>query len=106
MSEISELQDTANGLNEDVMVQMGNDAQALLDNDIFNRTINNLVEATFQAWCNIAPANKEEREQIYHHYRALVDIVHTLKQRVSVRDQIVTKNASDVDELDDNSGDE
>ena len=44
-----------------------------------------------------------KREKIYHHYRALVDIVHTLNQRVAVRDEIIAKNDTDV-EANDNSG--
>jgi len=92
--------------NEDAMIMAGNDAEALLNNDVFNKTINSLVEATFQSWCNSSPAEKEEREPIYHHYRALVDIVNTLRHRVAVRDQIIAKGMDDVSEVNDNSGDE
>ena len=91
--------------NEDAMITAGNEAQSLLDNEVFNRTIDGLVQSTFQGFVNSAPENNEEREKIYHHYRALVDIIHTLTQRVAVRDQIIAKNDNDVDETNDNSGD-
>ena len=88
---------------EDAMITAGNEAKSLLDNEVFNRTIDGLVQSTFQGFVNSAPENNEEREKIYHHYRALVDIVHTLNQRVAVRDEIIAKNDTDV-EANDNSG--
>jgi cytidylate kinase len=80
---------------EEQLVMLGNDAEVLLNTPVFNQTINSLVEATFQSFVNSKPENKHERESSYHHYRALVDIVNTLKQRVSVRDEIDSKNQSD-----------
>ncbi len=80
---------------EEQLVMLGNDAELLLNTPVFNQTINSLVEATFQSFVNSKPENKHERESSYHHYRALVDIVNTLKQRVSVRDEIDSKNQSD-----------
>ena len=71
---------------------MGAEAEHLLDNPAFNSTVNNLVDQAFQAFCNSKPEQTTERERSYHHYRALVDIVSTLQQRVSVRDQIVAND--------------
>jgi uncharacterized membrane protein YfhO len=87
---------------EEQLVHLGNNAEALLKTDIFNLTINQLVEASFQAFCNSKPEDKESRERSYNHYRALVDIVNTLQQRVQVRDQINEKNA----QLDNNNQEE
>ena len=70
---------------------MGVDAENLLGTDIFNNTINQLVEASFQTFTNTKPGELEKREQAYHHYRALVDIVQTLQQRVTIKDEIATK---------------
>ena len=89
--------------NENQLIEDGNDAQALLNNEIFTRTIDRIVNATFNAFVNSDPKSQEEREKVYHHYRALVDIVHTLNQRVAVRDEIIAKNDTDV-EANDNSG--
>lgn len=93
-------------LNEDAMIDAGNDAETLLKNEVFNKTIDGLVQSTFQGFVNTAPEQTEEREKAYHHYRALVDIMHTLTQRVQVRDQILAKADEDVSETNDNSGDE
>ena len=92
--------------NEDAMINAGNEAESLLNNEVFNKTIDGLVQATFQGFVNTAPDKEEERDKAYHHYRALVDIMHTLTQRVAVRDQIIAQNDNDVDDNDDNSGDE
>ena len=73
------------------LVKQGEDASFLLNNDIFNNTINSLVDAAFQAFVNSKPEETTAREQSYHHYRALVDIVNTLRQRVAVKEQIEAK---------------
>ena len=67
----------------------------LLDSQAFSSTINQLVDASFQTFSNTAPMESEKREQAYHHYRALVDIVSTLRQRVQVKDEIVNRPADD-----------
>ena len=73
------------------LVKQGEDASFLLNNDIFNNTINSLVDAAFQQFVNSKPEETSQREQSYHHYRALVDIVNTLRQRVAVKEQIEAK---------------
>ena len=40
---------------------------------------------------NSKPEETDKREQSYHHYRALVDIINTLRQRVAVKEQIEAK---------------
>ena len=57
--------------------------------------MNQLVDASFQNFTNSKPDENEKREAAYHHYRALVDIVSTLRQRVQVKDEIVSKLADD-----------
>jgi len=79
-------------LKEAELNRMGDDAELLLDHPAFNSTINNLVDQAFQAFCNSKPEQTAERERSYAHYRALVDIVSTLQQRVSVRDQLMAAN--------------
>ena len=77
--------------NEDELLRLGDGAKSLLDSEVFNQTINDLVNQSFHTFCNSKPEDKEARELAYHHYRALIDLVHTLQQRVSVRDEIVAK---------------
>lgn len=90
--------------NEDAMIDAGNDAESLLNNEVFNKTVDGLVQSTFQGFVNTAPDQNQEREKAYHHYRALVDIMHTLTQRVQVRDQIIANENDGVSENNDNSG--
>ena len=77
------------------------EAEELLQNNAFNKIVNQLVEETFQRFVNTKPEEPDQREQSYFHYRALVGIVHTLQQRVAVRDEIMTQREA---ETNDNSG--
>ena len=85
------------------LIDNGNDAEQLLQNETFNQTINGMVEGTWQAFAASGPDDTALRERTYAHYRALVDIIHTLQQRVNVRDEIIAKNDDEADN--DNSGD-
>ena len=76
---------------QEVLIQQGEAAENLLKTDAFNNVVNSLVEATFQAFVNSKPEDTAGREKTYNHYRALVDIVNTLQQRVTVKDEIQTK---------------
>lgn len=76
-------------LKDDELMRLGDEAANLLDSPAFNSTINNLVDQSFQSFCNSKPDAEDERVRAYHHYRALVDIVGTLQQRVQVKDQII-----------------
>ena len=80
---------------EEQLVRMGEEAEVLLATEAFSSTVNQLVDASFQNFSNSTPDENEKREAAYHHYRALVDIVSTLRQRVQVKDEIVTKKADD-----------
>ena len=73
------------------LIKQGEDASFLLGNDTFNNTINQLVDTAFQQFVNTKPGEVDLREQSYHHYRALVEIISTLQQRVAVKDQIQAK---------------
>lgn len=82
---------------EEALISRGDDAENLMQNEAFSRTVNSLVDSTFQAFCNSKPEDSQLRENTYHHYRAVVDIVNTLKQSISVRDEIHDKNKSNHD---------
>ena len=91
------MSDTNSVSTEDAIVQNGDEAEALLTNNTFTTIVDELVQEVFEGFVNTAPEAKSEREQKYNHYRALVDIVHTLKQRVEVRDQMLeARNDSDI----------
>ena len=80
---------------EEQLVMAGDEAGAVLNGSAFNSVINDLVERTFQTFVNTEPDDKEKREYAYNHYRALVDVVDTLKQRVQVRDSIIEQQNGD-----------
>ena len=86
---------------EDALYEQGNQAEELLKNNTFNSIVNSLVEEAFQGFVNSKPEEADQREQSYFHYRGLVGVVHTLKQRVAIRDEILTKRET---EANDNSG--
>ena len=79
-------------MNEDAMIALGDDAEALLTSKHFNNVINALVESTFQTFVNTSPEDMPSRERCYASYRAFVDVTNTLRQQVSVRDEINAKN--------------
>ena len=80
---------------EEQLVMAGDEAGAILNGSAFNSVINELVERAFQTFVNTEPADKDKREYAYNHYRALVDVVDTLKQRVQVRDSIIEQQNGD-----------
>ena len=80
---------------EEQLVMAGDEAGAVLSSSAFNSVINELVERSFQTFVNTEPADKDKREYAYNHYRALVDVVDTLKQRVQVRDSIIEQQNGD-----------
>ena len=86
---------------EEQLVETGEAASAVLSQPSFNQVINSLVERSFQTFVNTSPDQGQLREQAYNHYRALVDVVDTLKQQVSVRDEILAKGDTRQEELKD-----
>lgn len=74
------------------LIQIGDEADVLLKDKTFNGVVNALVEETFQQFVNSSPEEDKKREHIYNKYRALVNVVHTLQQRVSVRDEIIANS--------------
>lgn len=80
---------------EEQLIEIGEAAETVLAQPAFNRVINTLVDSTFQSFVNSDPKEKEERERTYSHYRALVDVVDTLKQQVAVKDGILVKQHGD-----------
>ena len=71
------------------LIKQGDDAEALLSTPAFQNVLNALVEGTFQQFVNTKPDESSARENLYNHYRALVDVANTLKQHCAIRDQIM-----------------
>jgi len=75
-------------MTEEELVTQGDEAEQLLSSTAFNACVNTLVEGTFTTYVNSDPSDDAGRETNYRHYRALVDVANTLKQWVSIRDEI------------------
>ena len=82
---------------QEILVEQGEQAETLLADPVFSSVVNELVDQAFQSFVNSQPQEADKREQSYRHYRALVDVVSTLKQRVAVRDGIVDANNKEMD---------
>ena len=80
---------------QEELIQYGEDCELVLKSESFNRVVNSLVEQSFQKFVNSQPEQKIERETAYNHYRALVDVVNTLKQQVAVKEEIIAKSEGD-----------
>ena len=78
-------------MTQEELIQVGEDCELLLKSEPMNRVINQLVEQYFQAWTNSKPDESKERSVTYYQYRALVDLVNTLKQQVLIKDEIVSQ---------------
>ena len=85
-------------MTEEELIQHGEDAEVLLKSPAFNNVVNKLVEQTFQNFVNSKPEENKERSIIYYHYRALVDVVNTLKQQVAIRDEVLAKRDNSEEE--------
>jgi len=79
-------------MTEDELCAAGTAAENLLNAEVFTSTINELVDTTFQNFVNTVTDESDKREDAYRTYRAVVDIVNTLRQKVAVRDEIDQKN--------------
>ena len=78
-------------MTQEELIQVGEDSELLLKSEPMNRVINQLVEQYFQAWTNSKPDESKERSITYYQYRALVDLVNTMKQHVSIKDEIIAQ---------------
>ena len=80
---------------EEQMVNQGTAAETVLSSTAFNQVVNNLVEQSFQAYVTSNPDDDKGRTAVYYQYRALREIIDTLKQCVAVRDEITNRNESE-----------
>ncbi len=85
-------------MNDEQLVNLGNQAETLLNTEAFTTTISGLVDSTIQAFLGSSPDERAVRNKAYDHYRALSDIVATLKQQVEVRDNIDSKTEETTEE--------
>ena len=82
---------------EETLIAKGEDAEALLNSPAFDSTIQNLVSDCFHTFVTSDFKDNETRELSYHFYKATIGIVDTLKQSVSVLDEILKKNSQETE---------
>lgn len=80
-------------MNEEQLIALGTDAETLLSTEAFNRVMNTMVDAVIQVFLSSEPDEEAKRHAAHIQYRALVEIISTLRQQVSVREQIEAKNS-------------
>ena len=90
-----ELTQAPEQIRDEALIKMGDDAERLLKDDSFINIINSLAESTYAQFVNSKLEDKELRDQIYAQYRGLTDIMGTLNQRVSVRNQIIERDSNE-----------
>lgn len=90
-----ELTKSPEEIRDETLIKMGDDAEAILNQETFITIINSLVEQAFSQFVNTKPEDADERERIYSQYRGLTDIMGTLNQRVQVRNQMLERNSSE-----------
>jgi hypothetical protein len=74
---------------EQVQVQQGLQAEALLANDAFQSVIQSLCLESMAQWADSKPAQEEDRERQYYFYQGLKAIEAELNGRVQAKDEIV-----------------
>lgn len=84
---------------EEQLVTAGDEAEAVLSAPAFTSVVDSIVESAFSTFVNSQPDDTLKRENSYHHYRAIADVVNTLKQRVEVRDNILAQGDNSQEEL-------
>jgi len=84
---------------EEQLVMAGDEAEAVLSAPAFTSVVDSIVEQAFSTFVNTQPVDEHLREKAYYHYRAIADVVNTLKQRVEVRDNIVAQGDNSQEEL-------
>jgi hypothetical protein len=80
---------------EEQLITNGDNAEVLLGTEVFNQMINLAVDTAFTNFMNTKMEDKDYRERQFYGYRAVADLVNSLKQAVSVRDEINAKNLKD-----------
>tara|TARA_B110000908_G_C10147874_1_gene399914 strand:+ start:597 stop:875 length:279 start_codon:yes stop_codon:yes gene_type:complete len=77
--------------NEDELVNKGEDAEMLLGLDAFTNMVDSQIQAATQQFFASDPEDFEMREDAYLQYRALAELISTLRQQVEVLAQIKSK---------------
>lgn len=76
---------------EQLIVEGGLAAQALLDNPTFTNVIGSLTHDCFEAFTTTTPSDTQGRENAYFQYRGLQAIEAEINARILQKDEIARK---------------
>lgn len=76
---------------EEKLIEIGNAAEKFINEDHFKTLVPMLVDSAVNAFMQSKPEEAEKRTEAYYFYQALNNLVGTLNQQVSVRDNILNK---------------
>lgn len=82
--------------NEQQLIEQGNAAEELINNQAFNDTFAIVQNGAIQHWMSSKPEEAEQRNTAYYLIRGLNDMAAVLKQQMQIRDQILDKNEAGV----------
>lgn len=74
------------------LVQRGNAAQELLNNEAFRQVSKDLMDYYISSILQTAPEDDKGRNAAYFSSRALQDLIAVLNQWANIKDQIISNN--------------
>ena len=77
---------------EEQMIHLGNAAEETLKNEAFATIVNQLINNSFNSFVGTEPGDSDARTAAYYQYKAIREVVDTMQQHVSVRDEINGRN--------------
>lgn len=83
---------------DEKLIEIGNAAEKFINEDHFKSLVPMLVDSAVNAFMQSKPEDAEKRTEAYYFYQALNNLVATLNQQVSVRDNILNKEETIVEE--------
>ncbi len=76
-------------MEEQEIIEQGTQAETLLSNDAFTKTVRGLLDQHVSVFFSTEPLQVDERNVSYYSARALNDVINTLNQQVMMKEQIL-----------------
>lgn len=76
--------------NDQLLIERGIAATEILENQAFGAVVNDLLNYYAQSSMNSQPNQSELREAAYYQFRALNDVVNTLRQWAIMKDTLLS----------------
>ena len=92
------MEQTENQVPDEKLIEIGNAAEKLLAEEHFKAMLPMLVDGAINQFFQSKADEEEKRTEAYYFYQAVNNLVATLNQQVSVRDNILNKEETTVEE--------